>query len=145
MLLQISDALVVIFNLVLHHQFLQAHPSLTEEERISICRFLEYHRLSKEAREHVMKNGRVPLKITTRFVLLQQVNMTKSMTSMGSSYRRSKTQAMVRVSKSLGNGCISSRKEIKQMSKEVETMKMQLNDLQICKLKLQKQLKKCTL
>ncbi|XP_015875179.3 coleoptile phototropism protein 1 [Ziziphus jujuba] len=125
--------------------YLKAHPSLTEEERISICRFLEYHRLSKEAREHVMKNGRVPLKITTRFVLLQQVNMTKSMTSMGSSYRRSKTQAMVRVSKSLGNGCISSRKEIKQMSKEVETMKMQLNDLQICKLKLQKQLKKCTL
>lgn len=124
---------------------MQAHPSVTEEERNSMCRFLEYHRLSQEARQHVMKNGRLPLKITTRFVLLEQVNMTKTMTGMGSSYHRTKTQAMVRVSKSLGKGWMSSRMEIKQMSKEVERMKMQLNELQMCKLKLQKQLKKCTI
>lgn len=123
---------------------MQAHPNLTEEERVSACRFLEHHRLSQEAREHVMKNDRLPLKITTRFILLEQANMTMSMKSMGSNYQRTKSQAVVTVTKSSGKGWMSSRKELKQISKEVETMKMQLNDLQMCKMKLQGQLKQCT-
>ncbi|KAF3454447.1 hypothetical protein FNV43_RR04894 [Rhamnella rubrinervis] len=125
--------------------FLKAHPNSTEEERVSACRFLGYHRLSQEAREHVMKNDRLPLKITARFILLEQVNMSKSVKAMGSNYLRTKSQAIVRVTKSLGKGWMSSRKELKQMSKEVETMKMQLKDLQMCKMKLQGQLKKCTI
>ncbi|ONI04557.1 hypothetical protein PRUPE_6G328100 [Prunus persica] len=123
--------------------YLKAHPSLTEEKRMSLCGSLEYHRLSQEAREHVMKNDRLPLKITTRFILLEQVNMTRSMTAIGSNYRRTKTQAIVRVNKGLGKGWMNSKKEINLMTKEVETMRVQLNDLQMCKLKLQNQLKRC--
>lgn len=110
---------------------------------MSLCGSLEYHRLSQEAREHVMKNDRLPLKITTRFILLEQVNMTRSMTAIGSNYRRTKTQAIVRVNKGLGKGWMNSKKEINLMTKEVETMRVQLNDLQMCKLKLQNQLKRC--
>lgn len=121
---------------------MQAHPNTTEEERENLCKFLEYHRLSKEAREHVMKNNRVPLKIATRFILLEQVNMMRSKTTsgVGSSFQRTKSRA---ISKSLEKGWIKSQKEIKKMTKEVETMKAQLNDLQMCKLKLLKQLKIC--
>lgn len=124
---------------------MQAHPNLTEEERSEVCRFLDYHRLSQEAREHVMKNDRLPRKITTRFILLEQVNMANSMKAMGLSYQRTKNQAIVGVTKSSGKGLMSSQKELEQMSKEVETMKVELNDLQMCKIKLQGQLKKCTI
>lgn len=122
---------------------MQAHPNTTEEERESLCKFLEYHRLSKEAREHVMKNNHVPLKIATRFILLEQVNMMRSKTTsgVGSIFQRTKSQAIL--SKSLEKGWIKSQKEIKKMTKEVETMNAQLNDLQMCKLKLLKQLDIC--
>lgn len=108
---------------------------------MSLCGNLEYHRLSQEAREHVMKNDRLPLKINMRFILLEQVNMSRSMTATGSNYRRTKTQAIVRVNKNLGKGKANSRREINSMAEEVETMRLQLNDLKICKIKLQNQVK----
>ncbi|KAL6146616.1 hypothetical protein ACLB2K_057294 [Fragaria x ananassa] len=123
--------------------YLKAHPSLTEEERMTLCGSLEYHRLSQEARDHVAKNDRLPVKITTRFILLEQVNMTRSMTAIGSNYRRTKTEAIVRVNKGLDKGRMNSQKELNLMTKEVQTMRVQLHDLHMCKLKLQNQLKGC--
>ncbi|KAM3267124.1 hypothetical protein P3S67_032675 [Capsicum chacoense] len=35
--------------------YLKEHPDLTEEERRSICRKIEYHNLSQEARSHALK------------------------------------------------------------------------------------------
>ncbi|XP_048432878.1 root phototropism protein 3-like [Pyrus x bretschneideri] len=123
--------------------YLKVHPNLTKEERMSLCRNLEYHRLSQEAREHVMKNDRLPLKINARFILLEQVNMSRSMVAIGSNYRRTMTQAIVRVNKGLGKGMANLRKELNSMAEEVETMRLQLNDLKICKTKLQNQVKRC--
>ncbi|KAK9291466.1 hypothetical protein L1049_019414 [Liquidambar formosana] len=77
--------------------YLKAHPSLTETES-SVCRAMEYHKLSQDAHKHVMKNDQLPLNITTRFILLEQVNMTRSMTSLGLNYQRTRSQAIIRVS-----------------------------------------------
>jgi hypothetical protein len=87
-----------------------------------------------------MKNNRMPLKIVTRFIQLEQVNMTRSMTAFGSKYQRTKT-SILRLTK-LGRRWMNSQKEIKIMKKEVDKMKVQLNELQMCKLKLQKQVKR---
>jgi len=122
---------------------LQAHPNLTEEDRTDICRNLEYHRLSQEARKHVMQNERLPLKLTTEFVLLEQVNMTTSMTSNGSSYRRTNAQTIMRVNKDLKRREITNAQEINTMRKDVEIIKSQLLKVYSCKLKLQNQLKGC--
>lgn len=119
----------------------QAHPDLTEEERTSVSRAMEFHKLSQEARQHMMKNERLPLKMRARYILLEQVNITKVMTAGGSNFCRTKGQAIIRVSKGLEKGRMSSHKEIKVMKKEVETMKMQLNQLQMCKTQLQNQVK----
>ena len=109
---------------------------MTEEDRTDVCRVLEYHRLSQEARLHVMKNERLPLKLTTQFVLPEQVNRARSMTSNGSNYQRTSTQTIIRVSKDF------ERRQIKMMEKDVEVIKSQLLELNACKIKLQKQLKK---
>ena len=72
-----------------------------------------------------MKNDRVSLRIVTRFILLEQVNMTRSKTSsnVGSSFQKTKNKAILRAnSKSLEKGWIKSQKEIKKMTKEVEMM-----------------------
>ena len=39
------------------------------------------------------------------------------------------------------NGWMNSQKEIKMLQKVVDTMKVQLNELQMCKLKLERQVK----
>ncbi|KAH7574542.1 hypothetical protein JRO89_XS03G0309500 [Xanthoceras sorbifolium] len=121
--------------------YLKEHPNLTEEERISVCKAMEYHKLSQEARQHMMKNDRLPVKLRTQFILLEQVNMTRSMTDAGSNFQRTKAQAIIRVSKGLEKRWKRSQTEINMMKKEVETMKMQLNQLNMCKIELQKQVK----
>ncbi|CAL5208569.1 unnamed protein product [Lathyrus oleraceus] len=121
--------------------YLKAHPYLTEEDREHVCSVLEYHRLSQEARQHVMKNDRLPMKLSTQFVLLEQVNMSWTMASNGFNYQR-KTQTNIRVSKDFEKRQMS--REIKVMRKDVEMMKLQLLDLNTCKMKLQKQMKICT-
>ncbi|XP_045792753.1 root phototropism protein 3-like [Trifolium pratense] len=122
--------------------YLKAHPYLTEEDRENVCSILEYHRLSQEARQHVMKNDRLPLKLSTGFVLLEQVSMSWTVASKGSNYQRTKTQTSMRVSKDFEN--IQMSQEIKVMRKDVEMMKSQLLELNTCKTKLQKQMKICT-
>ncbi|PNY02218.1 root phototropism protein 3-like, partial [Trifolium pratense] len=122
--------------------YLKARPYLTEEDRENVCSILEYHRLSQEARQHVMKNDRLPLKLSTGFVLLEQVSMSWTVASKGSNYQRTKTQTSMRVSKDFEN--IQMNQEIKVMRKDVEMMKSQLLELNTCKMKLQKQMKICT-
>ncbi|XP_062084717.1 root phototropism protein 3-like isoform X2 [Humulus lupulus] len=125
--------------------YLKAHPGLTEDERTSLCRFLEYHRLSQDVREQVIKNNRLPLKIATRFMLLEQVSMTRSMASSNNN-TTIKTHAFVRANnRSLGKEkCWKNcQKEIRKMTKDLETMNAQLNDLQVCKLKIQRQMLRC--
>lgn len=114
--------------------YLKAHPNLTEEERTSVTRAMEFHKLSQEARQHVMINTRLPLKTTTQFILLEKVNTTMSMTAAESNYRRSMTHE---------KGWMASQHEIRVMKKEVETMKVQLNKLQMCKQEIQRQARRC--
>ncbi|KAK7391984.1 hypothetical protein VNO78_20410 [Psophocarpus tetragonolobus] len=122
--------------------YLKAHPNL-EEDRTDICRVLEYHRLSHEARQHVIQNDRLPLKLTTEFLLLEQVNMATSMTSNASNYQRTNTQTIMRVNKDLEKRQIVNEQEINVMRKDVEMIKSQLLEIYSCKIKLQNQLKRC--
>ncbi|KAB2044595.1 hypothetical protein ES319_D01G102600v1 [Gossypium barbadense] len=125
--------------------YLKAHPSLMEEERASVCKAMEYHRLSEDARQHAMRNGRLPLKIVTEFMLLEQVKMARSISASKSNINpRTTTQVIMKMNnkKCLEKGFIAPQKEIMLIRKEVENMKMQLNQLQMCKLKLQKQVQR---
>ncbi|KAL7239432.1 hypothetical protein ACSBR2_005354 [Camellia fascicularis] len=124
------------------NMYLKAHPSLTEEERNGICRAMEYHKLSQEARKHAMKNDRLPLNIITRFILLDQVNMTRSITTNGTNYQRTKSQAIMRASRGLGKARINSQKEIETMKQDVERITVKLSELQLHKMELQRQLRR---
>ena len=121
---------------------LQAHPSLTEEERTSVCRAMQYHTLSQDAHQHAIKNDRLPLKTVTEFMLLEQVPVARSKSAIESNNRRTKTQTIMKVNKGLDGRYITPQNEIKMIRKEVENMKMQLSELQMCKIKLQKQVKR---
>lgn len=123
--------------------FFQEHPDLTEEERSSICRKMEYHKLSQEARTHAMKNDRLPDNIRTQFILVEQINMTRLLTSAGSSYQRTKSQTIMKVSKGVGKSWMnSSQNEMEVMKQEVEMLKAQVGELKQCRMELQRQTKK---
>lgn len=123
---------------------MQAHPGLTEEEKSDICRAMEYEKLSQEARNHALRNDRLPLNTTIRFILLEQVSIIRSVTAAGSNYQRTKSQTIMRAQKSLGSQWINCQKEIKMMKQDVETMKAQLCQLQTCRMMLQRVAKRCT-
>ncbi|KAA8536882.1 hypothetical protein F0562_029360 [Nyssa sinensis] len=118
--------------------YLKAHPSLAEEERSGICRAMEYQKLSQEARNHAMKNDRLPTDVITRFILLEQINMTRSIVAAGSDHRRTKSQEILRARRRVGKGWMNFQKEMKMMKRDVETMKVQLNELQLCRMQLQR-------
>ncbi|PHT41364.1 hypothetical protein CQW23_20218 [Capsicum baccatum] len=123
--------------------YLKEHPDLTEEERRSICRKMEYHKLSQDARTHALKNDRLPDNIRTQFILLEQVNMTRLLTSAGSSYQRTKSETIMKFSSGLGKSCMnSSQKEMKAMKQEIEMLKAQIGELQQRRMELQRQTKK---
>ncbi|KAL2468598.1 BTB/POZ domain-containing protein DOT3 [Forsythia ovata] len=122
--------------------YLKAHPNLTEEERRNICRVLEYHKLSQDARKHATKNERLPVNITTQFMLLEQVDMSRAFMAAASNNQRTISQAILRVSKGTGKGWISSQKEIKIMKEDVAVLKFQVGELQQRKVELQKHMNK---
>ena len=62
--------------------------------------------------------------------------MTRSMTAFGSNHRRMKTQVIIKVSKLKEAGM--------NLQKEVDTMNVQLIELQLCQLKPQRQVKRST-
>ncbi|XP_030466906.1 root phototropism protein 3-like isoform X1 [Syzygium oleosum] len=121
--------------------YIKAHPSITEAERMGICKAMDYHKLSKEACEHALKNDWLPLDMMTRFILMEQVNMMRSATKSGSDYQRTATQAILRTSTGSSHGWLSSQKEVRMMRKEVDAMQAQIRQLQLCKLKLQTQMR----
>lgn len=95
---------------------------------------MEYHKLSQEAREHAMKNDRLPLSMTTQFILLKQVNMVKSMVNEGSIYRRTKAQTIIKKQ----NECFKVQKQMNVMRQEVESLKIEMNKLQHCRVDIKK-------
>ncbi|XP_074304508.1 root phototropism protein 3-like isoform X3 [Silene latifolia] len=119
-------------------RFLKAHPNLTEEERKEVCRSIEYDKLSEEAREHVMKNDRLPLNITTQFILLEQVNLTKSVVESGSIYRRTKAQTIINLKADSHKECMQAHKDIKMMKQETDNIQAELNKLQECRLEIKR-------
>lgn len=117
---------------------------MTEEERNNICRVIDYNKLSQQARKHVRRNDRLPVTMVTQFILLEQVSITRELTAAGSNYRRTKSQAVMRLNKGLGIGKeqMKSGNEIQVMRKDVERLKIQLGEVQFCRLELQKQMMK---
>lgn len=104
---------------------------------------MEYHKLSQEAQIHALKNDRLPDNIRTQFILLEQINMTRLLTSDGSTYQRTKSQTIMKVSSGLGKSWInSSQKEMKAIKQEVEMLKAQVGELQQRRMELQRQTKK---
>ncbi|KAH0726794.1 hypothetical protein KY284_002659 [Solanum tuberosum] len=123
--------------------YLKEHPDLTEEERRSICRKMEYHKLSQEAQIHALKNDRLPDNIRTQFILLEQVNMMRLLTSDGSSYQRTKSQTIMKVSSGLRKSWMnSSQTEMKAIKQELEMLKAQVGELQQRRMELQQRTKK---
>ncbi|KAJ4954286.1 hypothetical protein NE237_011069 [Protea cynaroides] len=122
--------------------YLKAHPSLTEEERVTVCKAMEYDKLSLEARKHTMKNDRLPVNIAIRFILLEQVNTARLMIADESDYQRTKGQALIRQHKGPGKCRFKIQEELQIMRQEIDRMKVQLNELHLYRAELQRQVKR---
>ncbi|XP_058077747.1 root phototropism protein 3-like [Magnolia sinica] len=66
--------------------YLKSHPNLSEDDRKRVCGAMDYHKLSVEARMHALRNERLPLRVTIRYLLFEQVDMARLMLSKGYGY-----------------------------------------------------------
>lgn len=66
-------------------------------------------------------------------MLLEQVDMSRSFMAAASSNHRTKSQAILRVSKGTGKEWINSQKEIKIIKEDVEMLKFKVSELQLQK------------
>ena len=55
------------------HIFLKAHPSTSQEERLTVCRTLNCQKLSQEACAHAVQNDLMPLRMVVQAMFMQQL------------------------------------------------------------------------
>eukprot|EP00252_Welwitschia_mirabilis_P012981 TRINITY_DN2868_c0_g1_i4.p1 TRINITY_DN2868_c0_g1~~TRINITY_DN2868_c0_g1_i4.p1 ORF type:complete len:568 (+),score=21.69 TRINITY_DN2868_c0_g1_i4:326-2029(+) len=55
--------------------FIEAHPKMSDEEGVSICRAINYSKLSFEASKHLSHNPRIPTAVALHVLMLQQSSL----------------------------------------------------------------------
>eukprot|EP01018_Ginkgo_biloba_P014781 Gb_23473 [translate_table: standard] len=60
------------------HTYLVAHPQLSQEERLSVCKFLNCQKLSQEACIHAVRNELMPLRLIVQAMFMQQLHTRQS-------------------------------------------------------------------
>ncbi|PSS26422.1 BTB/POZ domain-containing protein [Actinidia chinensis var. chinensis] len=60
--------------------YLDKHRFLTESEREEVCKVLDCHNLSPEAREHAAQNGRLPLRVVVQVLFVGQLSLRERVT-----------------------------------------------------------------
>ncbi|KAE8702217.1 BTB/POZ domain-containing protein NPY2 [Hibiscus syriacus] len=59
--------------------YLKEHPVLSKSERTSICKLMDYNKLSVDARMHAVQNERLPSRVVMQVVLFDQVRAAASL------------------------------------------------------------------
>lgn len=63
------------------HTYLKAHPSATQEERLTVCRTLNCQKLSQEACAHAVQNDLMPLRMIVQAMFMQQLQTRSDLNS----------------------------------------------------------------
>ncbi|KAA8515761.1 hypothetical protein F0562_018628 [Nyssa sinensis] len=103
------------------HIYLDKHKYLTESERDEVCRVLDCHKMSQEAREHAAQNERLPLRVVVQVLFVGQLQLqdTISKEVQSSDDRLRKEEEEEEKEEEAGCGEEEVRTEIEKMGNQV--------------------------
>ena len=115
--------------------YMQAHPSLSLEERSRLCRCLNYEKLSLEACKDLAKNPRIPPRIAIQALSCQRCNVPSENTAFvveDHNFGRKDNQLVVYKNDETETECSSEDKE--EMKTNLERMQWRVVELEkVCR------------
>lgn len=72
---------------VIHILFLQAHPNLSQEEKATVCKYLNCQKLSQEACIEAVQNELMPLRLIVQALFVQQLDTRQAFKECSNSFR----------------------------------------------------------
>lgn len=112
--------------------YLKAHPTITEDERKKLCKYIDCQKLSHEACNHAAQNDRLPVHMTVRVLYFEQLRLKNEMS--GSSgdvlFSQKISSGIPSAAMSPRDTYASLRRENRELKLEISRLRMRLNDLE---------------
>ncbi|KAK9723759.1 hypothetical protein RND81_05G023500 [Saponaria officinalis] len=112
--------------------YLKAHPTLTEDERKKLCKYIDCRKLSQDACNHAAQNDRLPVLMTVRVLYHEQLRLKNALS--GSSgegpFSQKMSSGIPSAAMSPRDTYASLRRENRELKLEISRMRMRLNDLE---------------
>ncbi|KAI3898110.1 hypothetical protein MKX03_021709 [Papaver bracteatum] len=114
--------------------YLEAHPTLSVEEKSRLCKCLNYEKLTLEACKDLAKNIRVPPRVSIQALISQQASKVSIKTTLQDNLIQSETQMMILCPKKQASGT----EKFRDSTVEKEELKLNLQRMQWRVMELEK-------
>ncbi|KAL0429814.1 UNVERIFIED_CONTAM: Root phototropism protein 3 [Sesamum radiatum] len=119
--------------------YLKAHPSLSKQERKTLCSLIDSRKLSQEASLHAAQNERLPVRAVIQVLLSEQTKLIKHVDWSGS---LSGTRSPAGVGLELPGRCFSKRETSTVQQMEIKRLKEDVLRLQSQCMAMERQIEK---
>uniref|UniRef100_A0A1J3EVR3 BTB/POZ domain-containing protein n=2 Tax=Noccaea caerulescens TaxID=107243 RepID=A0A1J3EVR3_NOCCA len=112
--------------------FLKGHPSLTEQECKSLCKFIDTQKLSQEACNHAAQNDRLPVQLVVRVLYSEQLRLKNVMSGESG-------EGVFLSSQKLSSGAVSPRDTYASLRRENRELKLEISRVRVRLSELEKE------
>lgn len=117
--------------------FLKGHPSLTEQECKSLCKFVDTKKLTQEACSHAAQNDRLPVQMVVRVLYSEQLRL-KNIVS-GESGEEGTVMSSQKLSSGIPSGATSPRDTYASLRRENRELKLEISRVRVRLSELEKE------
>ncbi|XP_018486217.1 putative BTB/POZ domain-containing protein At3g08660 [Raphanus sativus] len=110
--------------------YLKAHPLVTEEERKSLCKFIDCNKLSQEASNHMAQNDRLPVQMVVRVLYSEQLRMKKALSGDSDEGVLDLSSGVLTRAVSPRDNYASLRRENRELKLEIARMRVRVSELE---------------
>ncbi|CAH8283457.1 unnamed protein product [Eruca vesicaria subsp. sativa] len=110
--------------------YLKAHPIMTEEERKSLCKFIDCNKLSQEASNHMAQNDRLPVQMVVRVLYSEQLRLKKALSGDSEESVLDMSSGVLNRAVSPRDNYASLRRENRELKLEIARMRVRVSELE---------------
>ncbi|KAG2294989.1 hypothetical protein Bca52824_041658 [Brassica carinata] len=110
--------------------YLKAHPLMTEEERKSLCKFIDCNKLSQDASNHMAQNDRLPVQMVVRVLYSEQMRLKKALSGDSDEGVLDLSSGVLNRAVSPRDNYASLRRENRELKLEIARMRVRVSELE---------------
>jgi hypothetical protein len=112
----------------------QAHPSLTDNECMKLCKLIDCQKLSQEASNHAAQNDRLPVQMVIRVLYFEQLHLKSALSESSAdgsfSQRLIGSSGIPSTAVSPRDNYASLRRENRELKLEISRMRVRVSELE---------------